>query len=289
MATKVIKLVGFWVSSFVFRVEWALKLKGVEFEYIEEDIFNKTNRLLELNPILKKVPAFVHDQKVIAESFVILEYIHRRDLGFSRGKVPFTYLGVPIFNGRPRKSHLQSLADKVRSKLEGWFGKLLSMAGHVQLVKSVVQFMLLHSFSVYKWPFSLICLLKKWTRNFIWTSSCNVKKLMTVSWDQVCCPKEEGGLGVRNFDDLNIVTLYKCAWNMISTDTPWSSHFKNRFTIYAYKLMEAAWTSIWSKGEQKERAEKETIEALEKIEEQLNGNKYFGGDDKIRYLDIAIG
>ncbi|KAK3197941.1 hypothetical protein Dsin_021356 [Dipteronia sinensis] len=50
-------------------------------------------------------------------------------LGFSTGKIPFTYLGVPIFNGRPPKSRLQSLADKVRSKLECWFGKLLSYGG----------------------------------------------------------------------------------------------------------------------------------------------------------------
>ncbi|KAK0608260.1 hypothetical protein LWI29_028022 [Acer saccharum] len=55
------------------------------------------------------------------------------------------------------------------------------------------------------------------------------------------------------------------------------------------KLLNAAWTSMWSKGEQKERAEKETLEALEKIEEQLNGKTYFGGDDKIGYLDIAVG
>ncbi|KAK2656120.1 hypothetical protein Ddye_009172 [Dipteronia dyeriana] len=167
-------------------------------------------------------------------------------LGFNRGKVHFTYLRVPIFNGRPRECHLQSLANKVRSKLEGWFGKLLSMAGHVQLVKSVVLCMLLHSFSVYKWPSSLICLLKKWTRNFIWTSSCNIKKLMIVSWDQVCCPKEEGGLGVRNFDYLNTVALYKCVWNMISTYTPWSSYFKNRFTISTCKVAtKYKCSSIW--------------------------------------------
>ncbi|XP_058775776.1 uncharacterized protein LOC131650051 [Vicia villosa] len=76
-------------------------------------------------------------------------------LGFQMAKLPFLYLGAPIFVGRPKTHYFSFIADKIKAKLAHWKACLLSMAGRLQLIKAVIHSMLLHYITIYNWPASL--------------------------------------------------------------------------------------------------------------------------------------
>uniref|UniRef100_A0A0D9V4E5 Glutathione S-transferase n=1 Tax=Leersia perrieri TaxID=77586 RepID=A0A0D9V4E5_9ORYZ len=71
-----LQLLGTWSSPWVIRVRVALAMKGLSYEYIEQDLPNlKSELLLRSNPVHKKVPVLIHRGQPVCESLVILDYV----------------------------------------------------------------------------------------------------------------------------------------------------------------------------------------------------------------------
>ncbi|KAF8376747.1 hypothetical protein HHK36_031582 [Tetracentron sinense] len=74
MAEEVV-LLDLWPSAFGMRVRIALALKGVKYEFKEEDLWDKSPLLLKMNPVHKMIPVLIHNGNPISESLIIVQYI----------------------------------------------------------------------------------------------------------------------------------------------------------------------------------------------------------------------
>uniref|UniRef100_A0A7N0V7Q7 glutathione transferase n=1 Tax=Kalanchoe fedtschenkoi TaxID=63787 RepID=A0A7N0V7Q7_KALFE len=70
MLESEVKLLRTWSSPFALRIVWALKLKGVKYETILEDLANKSPSLLQYNRVHKTFPVLIHGRNTVD-----LEYI----------------------------------------------------------------------------------------------------------------------------------------------------------------------------------------------------------------------
>jgi len=70
-----VKLLGVRFSPFVLRARIALAVKGINYEFMEENQQNKSQLLLQSNPVHRKIPVLIHNGKPVCESMIIVQYI----------------------------------------------------------------------------------------------------------------------------------------------------------------------------------------------------------------------
>lgn len=130
-----------------------------------------------------------------------------------------TYLGAPI---RTDMSSFDFIIEKFSDRLQAWKGCLLSQAGRVILIQSVLQALPIYYMTTVRIPTDVIKTLTAMMRRFLWGAREEGSYMSYIAWDKITQPKTKGGLGLRSLKEVNEALLLKSLWKLAAgSDSPW--------------------------------------------------------------------
>ncbi|KAJ0522407.1 putative RNA-directed DNA polymerase [Helianthus annuus] len=148
-------------------------------------------------------------------------------LGCQKGSFPFVYLGLSVGANMNRVASWKVIVDRFNAKLSLWKARLLSFAGRVTLIKSVLGTLANYYLSMFKAPSGVIKTLEGIRRRFLWGGSSLGHKIRWVAWNRILRSKKHGGLGVGGIKDLNLGLMSKWWWRFRTcNDQLWSNVIK---------------------------------------------------------------
>ncbi|XP_026410401.1 uncharacterized protein LOC113305597 [Papaver somniferum] len=179
---------------------------------------------------------FYYGGATYSRSIAIANY-----LGMERSLFSDKYLGIQSKPGIVRHIHVRQVVEKIMDKLAGWKGKLLSFQARLVLIRTVIASYVIHSMVVYKWPCNIIKQVERAIRNFLWSGDAEKRKFFTVLYDNLCCSRREGVLGLRRLIDVNKAFLMKLWISIRDSDKTWArflraKYFKLNGVLIDYKL-----------------------------------------------------
>lgn len=157
------------------------------------------------------------------------------ELGIERTLNLGMYLGVPLLHSRISKENFCFIVDKVRKRLSSWKSKTLSLAGRISLTQSCLWSLPAYVMHTTPIPQGVCKEIEALCRNFIWGSTTDRRKCHLISWDTICSPKEEGGLGFKTLQVINRAYMIKLAWMMAKDDKClWTKVFRAKYNFSPY-------------------------------------------------------
>jgi hypothetical protein len=153
-----------------------------------------------------------------------------QQLGCSIGKMPFTYLGLPLGTTKPTVMDLMPLVDMIERKMSASY-MMMAYSGRVTVINSLLTSIAMFAMSSLHIPPKILEHIEKLRRHCLWKKKEEGEKCSSlIAWNKVCIPKQRGGVGVLNLKLQNEALLMKFLHKFYNKeDTPWVTLLWNSY------------------------------------------------------------
>lgn len=171
---------------------------------------------------------------------------------FESGALPVRYLGLPLLTKKMNAQDYSPLIARIRSRITSWTARHLTFAGRLQLIGSVLYSITNFWMSAYRLPNKCIEEINSICAAFLWSGPILSTQKAKVAWVDVCKPKDEGGLGLKNLSVANRVACFKLIWRILSTRSSlwvkwiWKYLIRNG-SFWSVKVKSSLGSWMWKK------------------------------------------
>ena len=152
-------------------------------------------------------------------------------MGYKKGAFPCKYLGIALEKGTKAGKVWDNTLEKLDNKLCSWKDRWLTKAGKCTKICAVLS-------AIPTYPLSCLPLSKQnlnkfnsKMRNFLWNDR-DKDKLALIKWENICKPKDLGGLGVKNLQWQNEALGAKLIWRLFQeSNRKWAKILYNKYLI----------------------------------------------------------
>ena len=132
--------------------------------------------------------------------------------------------------------------------MQPWLANMLNRGGRLTLVQTTMCAIPLHAMMSLDISMPILEALLKLTRAFMWKGRCTINGgHCLVAWDKVASPKDKGGLGLPNFQLLNLALRCRWAWlQRVDPEKTWSEFDLNIPKLSRFSRRRREW--FWAMG-----------------------------------------
>jgi hypothetical protein len=141
----------------------------------------------------------------------------------------FNYLGYFLKLDNYKVVDWYWLIDKFEARIKHWCNKLLSLGGHLVLLKSVLETQPVYWLALAHVLISVLNTIHKICFSFLWSGVNNKKKYHLCSWTTIARPKSYGGWGLRNIFLFSRSLATNTMWRAIMKMGIWQSVLKDKY------------------------------------------------------------